>query len=515
MCDDGHAYSSHCLVGRNQPSVYGHPSQYTPKLINHVKTLKLAFEDAVHPRTPRVIKVEATSMDKICAQTARVGSWLSNPLKPSPRPPCHRPALDFTQLATFVQNIVRIDDLTVQVAWPAKNSYRKDVGSDPHLYKSIIQPFLSATLHNPGFNLHSLTLSMPMESWAFVFTPLPSINRLEKLGILLDKAKRGTNADSYISEFLLPFIQQHSESLQALNIMSPSIDPAAFFEGVGHLPSLRIIEAGETLHHSSRDTPSPRASLHHFLLQHRKTITRMIWRYDGFGDSYGRARYFWFRHEIIHFPNLKALELRDLGKVGPSLHEELTPMRNILPNYKPTLTKLCLESYSLSLDPLYNFLTTIASPILEHLEIGSLDLPREVFARMAGRFPRLRILHLLYHQVGRQALVREGSFRSYHKLDLWLSPEDQMILGVTEFRPLYALRHWQFVHDMKTLRLPGWTLENLYLKTTNREQRSWEQDALEVGKAILQSMPRIILINGLHRDSYLGCNSVKDLKRIR
>ncbi|KAF9454311.1 hypothetical protein P691DRAFT_770739 [Macrolepiota fuliginosa MF-IS2] len=504
----------------NQPGVYGHPSQYTPELIGCIRTLKLAFKDATHAWTPGVVKVEANRRNEIRAQMARVGSWLSNPLKPSPRRPCHRPAMDFTQLATFVQNLVWINDLTVQVVWPAKNSYQEDAGSDPHLYKSIVQPFLSATLHNPGFNLHSLTLSMPMESWAFVFTPSPRINRLEKLGILLDKAKRETNADLSISEFLLPFIQQHSESLHALNIMSPHLNPAFFFERVGHLPALRTIEARGTGTDNSRESPGSRASLRGFLLQHRETITQITWRFDGVEKQLHWRRLeqrFWFDpgYHMIHFLNLRVLELRNLPQIGLGLPRTLAQIRRVLPSYKSTLTGLYLEGYSPSLDLLYALLSTIASPILEHLEIGSRDLPREVLTRMAEQLPRLRVLHFTYRQVGRQVLISGGSFRSYHKLDLWLSPEDQVVLGVTEFRPLYTLRHWQFVHDMKTLGLPEWALEELYLKTTNREQRSWEQDALEVGKAILQSMPRIILINGLHRDSYLGCNSVKDLKRIR
>jgi hypothetical protein len=495
-----------------------------------VRSFKLVFKDGTDKISDRAVMkgiqheeerpARKNPVHTMVARVKRVIKRFVKPPRKALRNPSEQsePSPSLAQLTGFTESLARVDDFVIAMdglqSMSPSAMYARLVPPFAQL-NPILRPFLSSIWSNGfGANLRRLTISIPMDSWQLVFSPSFQIDHLEALGVLFSKPRNRnlfllTQFEECIATYLIPFIQRHVNTLRALDIISPSFDCAPFFQRIGHILSLHTIKLEEC---GGLVATRNENNFYHFLQQHHETITHITWKFSNSDhldyDVLGRDIWFDLRyHELIPLPHLKVLELKNLAGFSDLPTPFLSNMERLLRSHNSTLTKLCLEGYNPYLDTFYDLLNTISSSVLEHFEIGTRALTRNLLSTMATKLPSLCFLRLSYNDVGRQTVVRviqlaSASIISYPILDFLMSTEDRRELGPE--CPLHKLYKYHFLQDMESFRLPSWSLEELHLETVNKSRLDWEADASEINKAILRSLPNVMAFNGKHRDRALS-----------
>ncbi len=410
-------------------------------------------------------------------------------------------------LLDFIRSLTKLEHLIFEWTPPCGISDDSDAINWylPPLYRSALEA------SSDGSTIKSLTVNVEMGCWKQVLHPSLMFERLERFTVY---CRSGWCCCAEAASVLVPFIQRHKEGLGELVVVSKECQLGGLWGEVGFVPGLRRLEVEETPRCCDPSRDEGRGggggNLWGFLQMHSQNLTQINWRLsDAHLSLTNRDLGVWFSkdHELIQFPHLKTLELQGLQQLPPYLF--FNPLLRYLKTLRASLTTLKIHGWKLMPDPFISILETVASRLLTVLDVGLEELTSDLFVEMEVLLPKLRVLKIVYREV--IASDREDSQQDSSYLlpgdvaDGGDRPVSDAVSTVSGGQSRTTLAVKQFVREMEELSFKEWPVEELTLRCTrvDRQAKDPQWRARRVGRAVLNALPSVAVMNGAKRAEYL------------
>ncbi|KAF9450877.1 hypothetical protein P691DRAFT_700319 [Macrolepiota fuliginosa MF-IS2] len=382
----------------------------------------------------------------------------------------------------FLWEVRNLTDLTIHYPDPRPEAIPGEAWS-----VGLLPEFGSGTPY--ASTLRSLTLSGSITTWKAIIPPRFEWPALERLSVRADMHFPNPNDDTYAIRLdLAPLVRRHAKTLKAVSFVSAlDLDLTSLYDGVGWLPHLESLEIEQPYLPPSRNHTD---ALNQFLLRHRETLTSFKWSFVPLPDTNLRTltpnAQDWFNQPPYHLtlPSLQRLHLTFPGPSNPGLFEGTL---FYFARHASTLTHLSLNGLTFTLSQFHELLLLVGSKNIQDLDISLEILTSAVLTNLSTKFPLLKVLRLAYTSVGRQK-VTSGS-----------ALVDPTAGGILKIPNVSMVKMWQFKQDMAMLILPGWAVEEVYLK--RNVDREYKVD--HVGKMVVKSLPKVMFVNGMYRETFL------------
>lgn len=485
--------------------------------------LKKFFVGSKHKHPPVFPSPEEPSHDPFAASREEELPLPANPIRSEPNQACRisppKTSRRFGRrspnderaynLLEFIRSMTNMENLIFE--WTPScgisDDYNAIGGYLPPLYRAALEA------SGDGSFLKSLTVNVEMGCWERVLHQSLVFERLERFTVY---CRSGWCCCAEAASVLVPFIQRHKERLRELVVVSRECQLGGLWGEVGFIPGLRRLEVEETPRRcdprASRDVEGGvGGSLWGFLDEHSQILTQISWRLsDANLTPANRDIGVWFSkdHELIHFPHLQVLELQGLQQLPPYLF--FNPVLRYLRTFQATLTTLKLHGWKLMPDPFIDILEAIESPLITVLDVGLEKLTSDLFVEMETLLPGLRVLKILY----REAVGAWDQENSQQQDPTYLLPGDPMggcrpisdaasTMSGRQTRTTSAVK--RFIEDMELREFNEWEVEELMIRCTriDRFAKDPHWRAKRGGKAVLNALPSVTLVNGVAREEYL------------
>jgi hypothetical protein len=253
----------------------------------------------------------------------------------------------------------------IDIAWQACSSALRRVHFDFPL--DVIKCVLPSNLHLPNFEEFSVRFSV---------------------------TSRTTDSEEVVITNLVPFVNNHHQTLQKLTLFTHEhFALASFFHQLSRMPRLTSFSLTQG-YVSSLQTDT--SGLHRFLTVHAGTLISVKLVFQALGKPYVKAPLMreWFKQPCLKvaLPHLRTLEF-GLWDFPSSFS---TPMGTYLKQYNDSLTSLIINNKPLlTYEDLNNIVTGFGAPgVLRYLDIGVSKVPGKIFDLLSINLPSLHVLSL-------------------------------------------------------------------------------------------------------------------------